>query len=107
MRKRTIAIMLAGSLLALAGCRTPGTPGGASFYECDRGTRLTVDYTGRGALVQVNGGRRFALRQTPSVGGSVYEGRTGERLQRNGASVTWNTAARTAPETCRTITVPR
>lgn len=107
MQTKTIAIVLAGGMLALAGCRTVGTPGGSSFYECDHGTRLTVDYTGKGAIVQVNGGRRIAMRQTPSTGGAVYEGRAGQRLERTGGGAIWNTAARSAAERCRTIIVPR
>lgn len=95
------------TLMALAGCRTVGTPGGSSFYECDRGTRLVVDYVGNSALVKVDRGRRLVLRQTPSVGGAVYEGKAGQRLERTGGGVMWNTAARTAPERCRSVIVPR
>lgn len=94
-------------LAMLGGCRTTGTPGGSSFYECSQGTRLVVDYVRNSAIVKVNGGRNIVLRQTPSVNGSVYEGRTGQRLERTGGGAVWNTAARTAPEQCRTVMVPR
>jgi hypothetical protein len=104
MRKLSFALM---TLIALAGCRTVGTPGGSSFYECDRGTRLVVDYVGNGAFVKVDRGRRLLLRQTPSVSGAVYEGKAGQRLERTGGGVMWNTAARIAPERCRSIIAPR
>jgi hypothetical protein len=106
MRQRTI-LALAGMGM-LAGCMQPiGTPGGSSFYECDRGTRLRVDYRDRAAIVRVNDSQTIAMRSAPSLQGDSYEGRSGQRLQRNGGSVQWNTAARTAPETCRQIAVPR
>lgn len=50
--------------------------------------------------------RSMVLKQTPSTGGPVYENNTGARLQRNGNEVVWNTAARTAPETCRVVYTP-
>lgn len=55
-----------------------------------------------GALVRVNGGLALPFRQTPSNAGAVYES-GGNRLARDGNMVTWNTAVRTAPETCRVI----
>lgn len=97
-------------LLALAGCAPSqpiGTPGGSSFYECSQGTRLRVDYRGRGAIVRVDQRATVALRATPSTGAAVFEGRRGERLERRGDMVIWNTAARTAPEQCRPVRVPR
>jgi len=97
----------AALVLALAGCAPVGTPGGSSFYECNQGTRLRVDYRGQGAIVRVNDRATVALRSTPSTGGAVYEGRQGQRLERQGNGVVWNTAARTAPEQCRQIIVPR
>jgi len=103
-------LISAAMLLALAGCTPPqpiGTPGGSSFYECSQGTRLRVDYRGRGAIARVNGRTTVALRSTPSTRGPVFEGRQGERLERRGDMVIWNTAARTAPEQCRPVRVPR
>lgn len=95
-------------LLALAGCAQPiGTPGGSSFYECSQGTRLRVDYRGRGAIVRVNDRATIALRSTLSTGGAVFEGRQGQRLERRGDMVIWNSAARTAPEQCSPVRVPR
>jgi hypothetical protein len=100
--KKTIAILLAtcGTVL-LSGCMTTPAQRGTS-YECDRGTRLQVSYLREGALVRVNGGLALPFRQTPSNAGAVYES-GGNRLARDGNIVTWNTAARTAPETCRVI----
>ena len=100
---RTILAMCAAAgAVTLAGCMTapPATLG--TPYACDRGTQLQVSYLGEGALVRINGGRAVALRATPSNGASVYEGR-GNRLARDGNTVTWNTAARSAPETCRAV----
>lgn len=94
-------------IFALVACAPVGTPGGSSFYECSQGTRLRVDYRGRGAIVRVNDGAVIALRSTPSTGGAVFEGRQGQRLERRGNEVVWNTALRTAPETCRQIIIPR
>jgi len=95
-------------LLALAGCAPVDTPGGGgSYYQCDRGTRLRVDYRGRGAIVRVNDRTMVALRSTPSTRGPVYEGRQGQRLERQGNMVIWNTALRTPPERCSPIVMPR
>lgn len=104
--ERLVIAGLAATLLS--GCMQPiGTPGGSLFYECDRGTRLRVDYRDRVAIVRVNDGQTVAMRSAPAVEGESYEGRSGQRLQRNGGTVRWNTAARTAPETCRQILIPR
>lgn len=100
-------LTLVAAAVTLAACGPIGTPGGSSFYECSQGTRLRVDYRGRGAIVRVNDGPVIALRSTPSVGGAVFEGRNGQRLQRLGSDVMWNTSARAAPEQCRQIMVPR
>ncbi len=105
MMTKLIAISVAAAALALAGCSSvPRTT--ATSYDCSGGTKLKVDYVGSTAIVRVNGGRTMALKQTPSTGGSVYENRTGARLQRNGNDVTWNTALRSAPESCRVVYTP-
>src|SRR3546814_13565086 len=78
--------------------RSPPRNTGTS-YDCDRGTRLKVDYVGDGAIVRVNGRQTVVLKSTPANRGQVYENKTGARLQRSGNQVTWNTAARSAPET--------
>lgn len=105
MRKTIVA---AAAILALSGCMQPiGTPGGSSFYECDRGTKLRVDYRDRGAIVRVNDSQTIVMLPAPSIDGNSFEGRSGQRMQRNGGTVTWNTAARSAPESCRQIIVPR
>ena len=100
------AIFAAGAaVLALAACSSVPRNTGTS-YECNRGTKLKVDYVGNTAIVRVNGRGSMVLKQTPSTGGAVYENKTGARLQRNGNDVTWNTAARTAPESCRPVYTP-
>jgi hypothetical protein len=104
---KTSLIMIASIALSVTACTPIGTPGGSSYYECSQGTRLRVDYRGRGAIVRVNDGPVIALRSTPSTGGAVFEGRAGQRLERMGNDVRWNTAARSAPEQCRQITIPR
>lgn len=102
MRIFTTALAATGVAL-LAGCMTPTPPANlGTTYECDRGTRLQVSYLREGTLVRVNGARAIPFRQTPSNEGSVYEN-GGNRLARNGNTVTWNTGARSAPETCRVL----
>lgn len=75
-------------------------------YSCSGGTKLKVDYVGDGALVRVNSGRTLVLKSTPANSGQIYENKTGARLHRKGNQVTWNTAARTAPETCQVVITP-
>ncbi|WP_033074488.1 MliC family protein [Sphingopyxis sp. MWB1] len=91
--------------VALAACSSVPERTG-SFYECDRGTKLNVNYLKDSALVRVNGKRAIPLRQVASNRGTVYENHNGLRLERHGNSVTWNTAARSAAETCRTVITP-
>jgi hypothetical protein len=99
---RRSKLFLAGCAGALlSGCMTTPAKLGTT-YECDRGTRLQVSYLREGALVRVNGGLAMPFKQTPSNAGEVYESGA-NRLARNGNTVTWNTAARTAPETCRAV----
>ncbi|MBB6426538.1 MliC family protein [Sphingopyxis sp. JAI128] len=93
------------TLLALTACSSMPRNTGTS-YDCNRGTKLKVDYIGNGAIVRVNGRNSMVLKQTPSTGGAVYENKKGARLQRNGNEVTWNTALRSAPESCRTVNTP-
>jgi hypothetical protein len=93
--------------LALSACASVGGPGVSTYYECDRGTRLKVDFVGDRALVAVNGARAVPMRQTPAASGVVYENRQGWRLHTKGNEAMWNTALRSAPETCRQVVVPR
>ncbi|MDO9369240.1 MAG: MliC family protein [Sphingopyxis sp.] len=103
---RTIAILAAGfTTLAVAACSSVPRNTGTS-YECNRGTRLKVDYVGDGAIVRVNGGRTMVLKSTPANRGQIYENRNGARLHRNGNDVMWNTALRSAPESCRVVNTP-
>lgn len=104
---KTIIIMAAaGAAVSLAGCASVPPRNTGTSYDCSGGTKLKVDYVGNGAIVRINGRRTVTLRQTPSNRGPVYENRTGMRLERNGNEVTWNTAARTAPENCRVTYTP-
>ncbi len=96
---------MTAAMLAIAGCSSVPRNTGTS-YECDRGTRLKVDYVRDGAIVRVNGRQTLVLRETPANRGQVYENKTGARLHRNGNQVTWNTAARSAAETCRVVMTP-
>ena len=103
---KTIILVAAGAaIFGLAGCSSVPRNTGAS-YDCSGGTKLKVDYVGSTAIVRVNGMRSLVLKQTPSTGASVYENKTGARLQRNGSDVTWNTALRSAPESCRVVYTP-
>jgi len=101
-----LAAPAAGALL-LSACMSVGGPGVSTYYECDRGTRLKVDFMGDRALVSVNGGRPEAMRSAPAASGAMYENRAGWRLHTKGNEATWNTALRSAPETCRQVVVPR
>lgn len=98
---------LGGGILLLSACASVGGPGVSTYYECDRGTRLKVDYVSNGALVGVNGGRAQLMRSTPAASGAVYENRAGWRLHTKGNEAMWNTALRSSPETCRQVVVPR
>ncbi len=98
-------MIMTGAALAIAGCASAPRNTGTS-YECDRGTKLKVDYVRDGAIVRVNGRQTLVLRATPANRGEIYENRTGARLHRDGNQVTWNTAARSAPETCRAMIKP-
>ncbi|WP_428631968.1 MliC family protein [Sphingopyxis sp.] len=103
---KSIAIFaVAASLLAVAGCSSVPRNTGTS-YECNRGTRLKVDYVGDGAIVRVNGGRTMVLKSTPANEGQIYENKSGARLHRQGNDVIWNTALRSAPENCRVVYTP-
>ena len=95
---RTTSAFAAGAaILALAACSSVPPRNTGTSYECNAGTRLKVDYVGDGALV---------LKSTPANRGQIYENKSGVRLQRNGNEVTWNTAARSAPERCRVVYTP-
>lgn len=92
----------AGCLLVVAGCMTPPPAKVGTTYQCDRGTTLQVSYLRNGALVRVNGARGIPFTQTPGNSGAIYENGA-MRLAHNGNTVTWNTADRSAPETCRVV----
>lgn len=98
-------ITVAAATLALAACSSVPVRTGTA-YECDRGTRLNVDYVRDGAIVRVNGGRTMVLRSSPSNGGEVYENKMGARLNRQGNQVMWNTALRSAAESCHVVMRP-
>lgn len=104
--KTIIMMAAAGAAVSLAGCASVPPRNTGTSYDCSGGTKLKVDYVGNGAIVRINGRRTVTLRQTPSNRGPVYENRAGMRLERNGNEVTWNTAARTAPENCRVTYTP-
>lgn len=106
MNRVIVLLASAGTALALAGCESVPPRKTGTSYECSGGTRLKVDYVSNGAIVRVNGGRTLVLKSTPANRGQVYENRTGARLARNGNDVMWNTAARTAAESCRPVYTP-
>src|SRR3546814_19052730 len=103
--KTTFVFAASAALLALAACSSVPRNTGTS-YECDRGTKLKVDYAGDGAIVRVHGRRTVVLKSTPANRGQLYENKKGVRLQRNSNNVTWNTALRTAPESRRVVSKP-
>lgn len=99
LRKLAILAVLTS---ASAGCMTDRPALTGTSYTCSGGTELRVDYLRNGALVSVNGARSIPFKQTPSTSGATYESGA-MRLARTGNSVTWNTAQRSAPETCRAV----
>lgn len=101
----TLFVAAGAAILSLAACSSVPRNTGTS-YDCSGGTKLKVDYVGNTAIVRVNGMRSMVLKQTPSNSGQVYENKSGARLQRNGNDVTWNTALRSAPESCRVVYTP-
>lgn len=103
--KVTLLFAAGAATLALAACSSVPRNTGTS-YDCNRGTKLKVDYVGNTAIVRVNGRGSMVLKQTPSTGGAVYENKSGARLQRSGNEVTWNTTLRSAPESCRVVYTP-
>ena len=80
--KSMTVVVVAAAVLALAACSSVPRNTGTS-YDCNRGTKLKVDYVGNTAIVRVNGRRSMVLKQTPSTGGAVYENKKGARLQRS------------------------
>lgn len=104
--ERIIAVLAAATTLSIAGCSSVPPRNTGTSYQCSGGTRLKVDYVTNGAIVRINGGRTLVLKSTPANSGQIYENKTGARLQRQGNEATWNTAARTAPESCRTVNTP-
>lgn len=96
---------IGAATLVLAGCASVPQNRGTS-YDCSGGTKLTVNYVSNGAIVRVNGRQSLVLKPTPANSGQIYENRNGARLARNGNEVTWNTAARSAPESCRVAYTP-
>lgn len=106
MNKKLLLTAISASALTMTGCMTTGGPGTSTYLECDRGTRLQVDYMGNSAVVRVNGGPRILLRQTPAASGTSYEG-GGYALREHQGTVMWNGPTREAPYTCRQVIVPR
>jgi membrane-bound inhibitor of C-type lysozyme len=101
--KNLFRIGVLGTLTALTcACATDGPVRTGTTYSCSAGTKLRVNYLADSAIVSVNGARGIPFRQTPSTSGAVYENGA-RRLARTGNTVTWNTAQRTTPETCRVI----
>ncbi|MFA6218324.1 MAG: MliC family protein [Erythrobacter sp.] len=96
-----LGVLTALAALA-AGCMTDRPDITGTTYKCSGGTELRVDYLARGALVSVNGARGIPFKQTPSNAGAIYEN-GGMRLAREGNTVTWNTAQRSAAETCKVV----
>src|SRR3546814_13641103 len=63
--KTTSVFAASAAVLALAACSSVPRNTGTS-YECDRGTKLKVDYAGDGAIVRVNSRRTVVLKSTRS-----------------------------------------
>lgn len=100
---RLVAI---GLLLATGACAKKMTPGGSTFFDCDRGTRLAANFLDKAAVVRVNDGPAIMLKQVPAASGAAYEGR-GYRLHTKGDEAMWNGPTREAPYQCRQVQVPR
>lgn len=102
MRTPTLLLVLG----LVAGCASVGGPGVSTYMECDRGTRLKLDYVNSNTvLVGVNGADAFSLPRRPSASGASY-GDAQHSLRTKGREAVW-TIGRAMPETCRQIIVPR
>lgn len=100
------AILSFVALGLVAGCASVGGPGVSTYMECDRGTRLKLDYVNSNTVVvSVNGADGFALPRTPSASGVSY-GDAQHSLRTKGREAIW-TIGRAMPETCRQVIVPR
>lgn len=106
MNRAILLLAAGGTALALAGCTSVPPRNTGTSYACSAGTKLKVDYVGDGAIVRVNGRQTMVLKATPANRGQIYENRNGARLVRNGNEVTWNTAARSAAESCHPVMTP-
>jgi membrane-bound inhibitor of C-type lysozyme len=101
--RKTIAIAALATLAAA--CAPVGGPGASTFYACDRGTMLRVDFTDRAAFVRVNGGEALRLPQEPAASGTSYM-TPQHSLRTRGSEAMWS-VGRMAPEQCRQVAVPR
>lgn len=103
MRTLSFAIVAAG---ALAGCAHDiGGPGVSTYFECERGTRLKVDYLSNGAFVGIDGRKAIPLKQVPAVSGTAYESRQ-YQLQVQGGGARW-IDSRLPAQSCSQVRVPR
>jgi len=92
--------------ILLSACQSAGDPPGGTYYECNRGTKLRVHYLPNRALVSADGHRALSMKIVPSVSGRHYQSTGGTRLSVSGRTVTWNTADRSAPQTCQPVAMP-
>ena len=100
------AILSFVALGLVAGCASVGGPGVSTYMECDRGTRLKLDYVnGNTVLVSVNGADAFPLPRTAAASGASY-GDAQHSLRTKGREAIW-TVGRAMPEACRQVMVPR
>ncbi len=103
MRKLPGIVVVGPLSVMTAACMTGDVPARTgTAYSCSGGTELRVTYLRNGALVGIDGRRAIPFKQTPSNSGAVYESGA-MRLARGGNSVTWNTAERSAPESCQVV----
>ena len=98
-------IVAAAALAALAGCVPKGGPGASTYFECDRGTKLQVDFAGQTAFVRVNGADPLRIPAMQAASGARYSSGTHE-LWTKGDTATW-TVGRMVPEQCRQVVLPR
>ncbi len=98
-------ITAGAALAALAGCVPKGGPGASTYFECDRGTKLQVDFAGETAFVRVNGAKPLRLPAVQAASGGRYSSGTHE-FWNKGNTATW-TVGRMVSEQCRQVVLPR
>jgi len=102
--RKSLILILAGSLATLASCATTSSPpplptSGPIIYSCANGTQLQASFVGDEARIAIVGGISLTLPNTGAEEAPNYSnGRYS--LRGRGAEATWQTPG-AAPTACR------